>query len=110
MSARDLQGEIRELRGRIAALMDEAANNEKLLRRSQERELELLNVDAGDEVQQVVDDAAAAVEQPDPHRHGGDDGHRLCRACRDASTSRSCYRNGENAAGRQPDARKFLRG
>ena len=42
MPARDLQGEIRELRGRIAALMDEATNNEKLLRRSQERELELL--------------------------------------------------------------------
>ncbi|HEY0681169.1 MAG TPA: DUF484 family protein [Steroidobacter sp.] len=45
MSARDLQGEIRELRGRIAALMDEAANNEKLLRRSQERELELLKAE-----------------------------------------------------------------
>lgn len=45
MSARDLQVEIRELRGRIAALMDEAANNEKLLRRSQERELELLKAE-----------------------------------------------------------------
>lgn len=45
MSARDLQGEIRELRGRIASLMDEAANNEKLLRRSQERELELLKAE-----------------------------------------------------------------
>src|SRR5690606_13172388 len=45
MSARDLQGEIRELRRRIAALMDEAANNEKLLRRSQERELELLKAE-----------------------------------------------------------------
>jgi two-component system cell cycle response regulator len=45
MSARDLQGEIRELRRRIAALMDEAANNERLLRRSQERELELLKAE-----------------------------------------------------------------
>lgn len=45
MTARDLQGEIRELRRRIAALMDEAANNEKLLRRSQERELELLKAE-----------------------------------------------------------------
>jgi len=45
MSAKDLQAEIRELRGRIAALMEEAANNEKLLRRSQERELELLKAE-----------------------------------------------------------------
>lgn len=45
MSARDLEGEIRELRGRIAALVDEAANNERLLKRSQERELELLKAE-----------------------------------------------------------------
>jgi diguanylate cyclase (GGDEF)-like protein len=45
MSAKDLQGEIRELRGRIAALMEEASANEKLLRRSQERELELLKAE-----------------------------------------------------------------
>ncbi|MET0536271.1 MAG: DUF484 family protein [Steroidobacter sp.] len=45
MSAKDLQSEIRELRGRIAALMEEASNNEKLLRRSQERELELLKAE-----------------------------------------------------------------
>lgn len=45
MSAKDLQGEIRELRGRIAALMEEASNNEKLLRRSQEREFELLKAE-----------------------------------------------------------------
>lgn len=45
MSAKDLQGEIRELRGRIAALMEEASNNEKLLRRSQERELDLLKAE-----------------------------------------------------------------
>jgi diguanylate cyclase (GGDEF)-like protein len=45
MSARDLESEIRELRGRIATLVDEAAANEKLLRRSQERELELLKAE-----------------------------------------------------------------
>jgi diguanylate cyclase (GGDEF)-like protein len=39
---RDLEAEIRELRGRIAALVSEAKNNERLLKRSQERELELL--------------------------------------------------------------------
>ena len=45
MSAKDLQSEIRELRGRIAALVEEASANEKLLRRSQERELELLKAE-----------------------------------------------------------------
>jgi len=45
MSAKDLQSEIRELRGRIATLMEEASANEKLLRRSQERELELLKAE-----------------------------------------------------------------
>ena len=45
MSARDLEGEIRELRARIATLVDEAANNERLLKRSQERELELLKAE-----------------------------------------------------------------
>jgi two-component system, cell cycle response regulator len=45
MAARDLHDEVRELRARIAALVDEAANNERLLRRSQERELELLKAD-----------------------------------------------------------------
>lgn len=46
MSGRDLEGEIRELRGRIATLVDEAAANERLLKRSQERELELLKADS----------------------------------------------------------------
>src|ERR1041384_4313666 len=46
MSAKDLQSEIRELRGRIAALVEEASANEKLLRRSQERELELLKAES----------------------------------------------------------------
>jgi diguanylate cyclase (GGDEF)-like protein len=45
MSARDIEAENRELRGRIGALMEEAANNERLLRRSQERELELLKAE-----------------------------------------------------------------
>jgi two-component system cell cycle response regulator len=45
MSARDLESEIRELRARIATLVDEAANNERLLKRSQERELELLKAE-----------------------------------------------------------------
>lgn len=42
MPARDPEAEIRELRARIATLTVEAAANERLLRRSQERELELL--------------------------------------------------------------------
>jgi two-component system cell cycle response regulator len=43
--AKDLEGEVRELRARIATLVDEAAANERLLRRSQERELELLKAE-----------------------------------------------------------------
>src|SRR5690606_24101403 len=42
MMSRDLEHEIRELRGRIASLVEEAAVNERLLKRNQERELELL--------------------------------------------------------------------
>lgn len=45
MSARDLASEIRELRARIATLVDEATTNERLLKRSQERELELLKAE-----------------------------------------------------------------
>ena len=45
MSARDLEGEVRELRARIATLVDEAGTNERLLKRSQERELELLKAE-----------------------------------------------------------------
>ncbi|RPH53948.1 MAG: sensor domain-containing diguanylate cyclase [Lysobacterales bacterium] len=45
MGGRDPDSEIRELRGRIAMLVDEAAANERLLRRSQERELELLKAE-----------------------------------------------------------------
>lgn len=46
MSARDINAEVRELRARIAALVDEAAANERLLKRSQERELELLKAES----------------------------------------------------------------
>jgi diguanylate cyclase (GGDEF)-like protein len=43
--SRDLENETRELRARIAALVEEAANNERLLKRSQQRELDLLKAD-----------------------------------------------------------------
>jgi two-component system, cell cycle response regulator len=45
MKSKDLAGEIRDLRARIAALMDEAAANERLLKKNQARELELLKAD-----------------------------------------------------------------
>jgi two-component system, cell cycle response regulator len=45
MSARNLEDENRELRARIAQLVEEAAANERLLKRSQERELQLLKVE-----------------------------------------------------------------
>ena len=45
MSARNVEEEIRALRTRIAQLVEEAAANEKLLKRSQERELQLLKVE-----------------------------------------------------------------
>lgn len=46
MSLRDLENETRELRARIATLVEEAATNERLLKRSQERELDLLKADS----------------------------------------------------------------
>lgn len=46
MAARDLEHEIRELRSRIASLVDEATTNERLLKRSQQRELELLKAES----------------------------------------------------------------
>ena len=45
MATRDPEAEIRELRGRIAMLVGEASTNERLLKRSQERELELLKAE-----------------------------------------------------------------
>lgn len=45
MSVRDLENETRELRARIAALVDEATTNERLLKRNQQRELDLLKAE-----------------------------------------------------------------
>lgn len=45
MSVRDLENETRELRARIVTLVEEAATNERLLKRSQQRELELLKAE-----------------------------------------------------------------
>lgn len=45
MTSRDVDAELKELRQRIATLIDEAGTNEKLLRRSQQRELDLLKAD-----------------------------------------------------------------
>jgi two-component system cell cycle response regulator len=42
MAAREIEAEVLRLRRRIAALTDEAANNERLLKKTQQRELELL--------------------------------------------------------------------
>ena len=44
-TGRDLNTEVRELRARIASLVDEAAANERLFKRNQERELELLQAE-----------------------------------------------------------------
>jgi len=46
MAARDIEAEVVRLRRRIALLTDEAVNNERLLKKTQQRELELLK--AGD--------------------------------------------------------------
>src|SRR5262245_40749245 len=46
MPARDLEGDVRDLRAKIATLIDEATQNERLLKRSQERELELLKAES----------------------------------------------------------------
>lgn len=45
MSVRDLENETRELRARIVALVEEATTNERLLKRSQQRELDVLKAD-----------------------------------------------------------------
>jgi two-component system, cell cycle response regulator len=60
MSARDFESEIRELRSRIATLVDEAANNERLLKRSQERELELLKAES---LAQIFDAICAGLKE-----------------------------------------------
>jgi two-component system, cell cycle response regulator len=54
MSARDLENETRELRARIAALVEEASNNERLLKRNQQRELDLLKAETLSELFEAV--------------------------------------------------------
>jgi diguanylate cyclase (GGDEF)-like protein len=54
MRARDLEAEVRELRARIATLVDEAGANERLLKRSQERELELLKAESLPELLEAI--------------------------------------------------------
>jgi diguanylate cyclase (GGDEF)-like protein len=48
------QAEIRELRSRIASLVDEATNNERLLKKTQEREIELLKTDTLQHLFEVI--------------------------------------------------------
>ncbi len=57
MKGRELeaaQAEIRELRARIGSLVDEASNNERLLKRTQEREIELLKTDSLQQLFEVI--------------------------------------------------------
>jgi len=53
-SSNQSANEIRELRGRIAALLDEATNNERLLRKTQERELEFLKTETLPQLFEVI--------------------------------------------------------
>jgi two-component system, cell cycle response regulator len=59
MVARDLEAEVLRLRRRIAALTDEAANNERLLKKTQSRELELLKAGELPQLFEVVCDRLA---------------------------------------------------
>ncbi len=54
MSARDPEGENRELRARIAALIEEAGHNERLLKRNQEREFEILRAETLPQLFEVI--------------------------------------------------------
>src|SRR4051812_33475836 len=54
MIRRDFEAEIRELRARIATLMEEAANNERLLKKTQTRELELLKAESLPELFETI--------------------------------------------------------
>jgi two-component system cell cycle response regulator len=59
MTKRDIEiaqtkDEVRELRARISSLMEEAANNERLLKRTQEREIELLKSDSLQQLFEVI--------------------------------------------------------
>src|SRR5690348_8331793 len=54
--------EVRELRARIAALLEEATNNERLLKKTQEREIELLKAENLPQLFDVI-----CVRQRDAH-------------------------------------------
>lgn len=54
MAARDLEAEVLRLRRRISALTSEAANNERLLKKTQQRELELLKADELPQLFEVI--------------------------------------------------------
>lgn len=59
MAARDLEAEVLRLRRRIAALTDEAVNNERLLKKTQQRELELLKAGELPQLFEVICDRLA---------------------------------------------------
>jgi two-component system, cell cycle response regulator len=63
LSIQDLETEIRELRAHIAALKDEAANNERLLKKSQERELELLKTETLPQLFNLICDQQRKAQQ-----------------------------------------------
>lgn len=58
-------GELEELRGRLRRLLDEAADNEKRLKRAQERQLELLGAETLPDLFRVVTQGLAASYQLD---------------------------------------------
>ena len=63
--------------------------------------VEAVHVDAGDHVEQVVDDAAAAVEEPDPDGHRRDDGHRPGQQQRDLQDEAHRLADGGHQQGEQ---------
>lgn len=54
MAAKDLEAEVLKLRRRIAALTEEAATNERLLKKTQQRELELLKANELPQLFEVI--------------------------------------------------------
>ncbi|MGE0189603.1 MAG: DUF484 family protein [Steroidobacteraceae bacterium] len=54
MATPELEAEVLRLRRRISALMDEASHNERLLKKTQQRELELLKTDGLSELFDVI--------------------------------------------------------
>jgi two-component system cell cycle response regulator len=59
MTVRDAEAELLKLRRRIAALTEEAANNERLLKKTQQRELELLKTNDLPQLFEVICDRLA---------------------------------------------------